>query len=370
MSTNKPGATPSSGTFMVINFEPNPADDNADSSRIVLNYEIDPRLAEVITVVGETWLYQPSHNKSSSWEPLGDGRQTPGAVLGILRPRQGNGEHIALNLTWAFRPGSVESQNGWSMSGNFEIDNGRVQRYPRSGESTQTETLPEALQQMIDAFNPSSTTIVADPTATKDPTAPTTPGELSGPPSNGSGLSTGAIIGIAVGAGIAGLLLIGALVWFCCRRRRRRRRSGKTLGRPGTYGSDAATSQQAANKETHVNVAESPHSPYSEDGTFPPQQLRSHQSNHTREGVPLVDHVDAAPASRSSNVVAPFSDSNSPTQQSPVGSEPRSGARSVTPNVSHLIEEGMTEEEIRRLEEEERALDDAIQAAQGRRTAS
>ncbi|KAL2756907.1 hypothetical protein ACRALDRAFT_2026876 [Sodiomyces alcalophilus JCM 7366] len=404
MSTNKPGATPSSGTFMVVTFDPHiPIAQYPDlppditESQIVLNYQVDPRLAQDVTVAGRVWVYNPSVDKSpgaSSWEPLPWGGP-PGAGLEILRPRQGEGQlahsspaileigsltpavygkDIALNLTWAFRQGTAEHQEGWSRSGSFVVDNGQVQRYPEPDETTQIETLPAALQEMIDAFNPPPTATntdnlspTGDATATKATTTSPNPTDLVDAPasaSGGTGLSTGAIIGIAVGAGIAGLLLIGALVWFFCRRRRRRANGS---GRDGSHGPEAVHPQHAANKETNLNVAESPHSPYSEDGIFPPQQLQSHQPNQTSEGAPLVDHVGATSASRSSNMVAPFSDFDSPAQSQPNG-EPRADTRSATPNVAHLIEEGMTEEEIRRLEEEERALDDAIEAAQGRRT--
>lgn len=284
---------------------------------------------------------------------------------------------IALNLTWVFRPGSPEEQQGWSRSGNFLVQRDGEQSYHVPEEATQVEPLPDALQQIIDAFNPTSTVAgnlspTTEPTPSKGPIAPPNRTDLADAPANesgGAGLSTGAIVGIAVGAGIAGLLLIAALVWFFCRRRRSHRT--KNSGPASPYGSDAAQAQHAANKESTVNMTETPQSPYSENGTFPPQQFQSHsqsrQSNHTREGTPLVDHVGApSVAGGPPNVAVPFSDADPPTQSQP-HSEPRPGARSVTPNVAHLIEEGMTEEEIRRLEEEERALDDAIQAAQSRR---
>ncbi|KAH6682271.1 hypothetical protein F5X68DRAFT_263255 [Plectosphaerella plurivora] len=208
----------------------------------------------------------------------------------------------------------------------------------------------------------SGTTPITSPSATNtaggdgdvsDATASGTPG------GGGGGLQKGAIIGIAVAASIVGLAAIGLLVWFFCLRNRRRRGTKDH----GPYAApDHQASEYMVNKETTgAHVTESPHSPYSDDGSLahaqaqgPSSLAQTQQTNQYSDAPPI-----AAPVPRSASQQA--------------GDRPESGAgtRSGTPgghNVSHLIEEGMTEADIRRLEEEERALDDAIErAGHGRR---
>lgn len=55
-----------------------------------------------------------------------------------------------------------------------------------------------------------------------------TPEPTSTSASGGSGLSTGATAGIAVGATLVGVGLIGGLIWFLIKRKRKSRDSGKT----------------------------------------------------------------------------------------------------------------------------------------------
>ncbi|KAK2027122.1 hypothetical protein LX32DRAFT_453858 [Colletotrichum zoysiae] len=169
---------------------------------------------------------------------------------------------------------------------------------------------------------------------------------------NGSGLTPGAIAGVVIGS-VFGLSLIAFLVWFFLRQRHR---AGQV--------SDGGTHEYLADKEAHARAAESPHSPYSDDGRQPQQQLEQHHYLH--QGGP---EVVVGAAERSS--LTPFDEEgHTPIATRSMEDTTRSGVASSTPNattnVSHLIEDGMTEEEIRRLEDEERALDDAIeQAGQG-----
>lgn len=149
----------------------------------------------------------------------------------------------------------------------------------------------------------------------------------------GGGLSTGATAGIAVGAVIGGLLLIGALVWFILRRRRRSKEPSEEYITQQTY---------AVDKEIHGRSSDSPNSPYSDEHHMQPI---------------AVGNVDRGVAS------------TPPPGRSSVGSHDR-GANSgvqtpqgMSSNVAHLVEDGMTADEIRRLEEEERQLDDEIERA-------
>ncbi|KAI8719036.1 hypothetical protein NCS52_00683900 [Fusarium sp. LHS14.1] len=150
----------------------------------------------------------------------------------------------------------------------------------------------------------------------------------------GGGLSTGAKAGIAVGAVIGGLLIIGALAFFLLRRRRRSKQLGEDY-----------TSQQAytVDKETHGRATDSPNSPYSDENQVQPVALQNISHDHEEQaarGTPTPNNLPRT----------------------------STGSRGATPqgmssNVAHLVEDGMTAEEIRRLEEEERQLDDEIERA-------
>ncbi|KAF5599387.1 hypothetical protein FPANT_3485 [Fusarium pseudoanthophilum] len=156
--------------------------------------------------------------------------------------------------------------------------------------------------------------------------------------SGGGGLSTGATAGIAVGAVIGGLLIIGALVWFFLRRRRRSKKAGDEYVTQQTY---------AVDKETHGRATDSPNSPYSDENHMQPVALGS------------LDRDRGAAPNRPPGAVP----------RSSIGSHDRaahSGAQTpqgMSSNVAHLVEDGMTVDEIRRLEEEERQLDDEIERA-------
>ncbi|KAM0806963.1 hypothetical protein AB5N19_07302 [Seiridium cardinale] len=197
---------------------------------------------------------------------------------------------------------------------------------------------------------------------------------------NQSGLSTGAIAGIAVACGVVGLALIGAAIWFCIRRRRTSRHAALT--RNNGYNSDGVGMGIMADKEM-PHVTDSPHSTYAADrGQLhgPREVSRGSMTGagvgvgagaglingaaHTPHGgedsyPPYSDHTPTPRASRAIGEGAGAMDSQTSL---PVG-----GARSPTPPISgryaHLVEEGMTDDEIRRLEAEERALDMAIEDA-------
>lgn len=166
-------------------------------------------------------------------------------------------------------------------------------------------------------------------TPTKDPGSSTTDVGTS----ETGGLSDGAKAGIGAGVGVVGLILIGLAIFFFLRRRRRR------AARSADDTSLTPANDFIRDKESHsAQIAESPQSPASED-------------DRTRDSA--FTGGDAAAAER-----APAS----PVPTTGTGS----GQRDVPSAMAHLVEEGMTEAEIRRLEEEERALDQAIEQA-GRR---
>ncbi|CAI6095812.1 unnamed protein product [Clonostachys chloroleuca] len=137
----------------------------------------------------------------------------------------------------------------------------------------------------------------------------------------GGGLSTGAIVGIAIG-GAAGLAIIALVAWFLLRRRKSKSQIVDTHGASNAY---------IADKDS---TAQSPQSPYADDVIHNPRADSSSLHNA---------HADNVPG-------------------------PRDGSGTATPsglsrNVAHLVEEGMTADDIARLEEEERQLDDEIERA-------
>ncbi|KAL7950605.1 hypothetical protein V8C42DRAFT_125550 [Trichoderma barbatum] len=171
-------------------------------------------------------------------------------------------------------------------------------------------------------------------------------GDSSGASSSGgsSGLSTGAIAGIAVSCSVVGILLIGGLVWFLLRRRRRRHFD------QGYNATRQTTSSFIATKEVQPSVAESPvGSPFSDDG----------------------DSRAIDPRSGSTNAMLPLQNTGAGTtaHDDEVDRPDTAASGNMSRNIAHLVEEGMTEADILRLEEEERHLDAEIERAT-RRTSS
>ena len=208
----------------------------------------------------------------------------------------------------------------------------------------------------------------------------------------GGGLSGGAVIGIAVACGVVGLALVFGLVWFLLRRRQQK----KAMLPVNSYSSANRGEELMAEKEASADV--SPHSPYSDDGA--PGGIGAAGRGSTYQD--SIGHATegAAAVAGSSAAAAAHPRSYTPYSDRPSGSIPGGGAgtpsvraasvaqtddqsaavhvsipsatpgratpRALTTPYAHLVEEGMTEEEIRRLEEEERQLDAAIEQRQGR----
>jgi hypothetical protein len=239
--------------------------------------------------------------------------------------------------------------------------------------SEATYTNPEAVKPETVVTGGSGNGITtAAPSATSSTTSPSTvttsgsvePG-LSGAGTtshHSSGLSTGAIAGIAVAAALVGVALLAVLVFCLVRRRRRNATLAQTDLSPGGYGD--RTPELIAQKEADagVGVEVSPHSPYSDDGGGMSGPNGGggmlHQGTARQEEMPLAGYADRAVGSR--EVADGESLRGSQTGRVTPG-------RSTPTAVRHLVEEGMTEDEIRRLEAEERELDQAIEQAGGGR---
>ncbi|KAI0206261.1 hypothetical protein F4808DRAFT_112377 [Astrocystis sublimbata] len=211
------------------------------------------------------------------------------------------------------------------------------------------------------------------PSTTPEASTPSAPGTASSstttpsPPAahlSSNGIPRNSIIGIAVGVTVGGLLLAGALLWFFCFRRR-----GKTNTTHRTmpsYSSEADVHAMIQDKELPM-VLESTRSPYAGGSG----------NGGNDQGRPSADHHYAPYSDRSTS--SPIPDQHRPISgmmhpaatAADGGSASRSGAPTPTPVIAqkyaHLVEEDMTEEQIRRLEEEERQLDAAIAEDVGRR---
>ncbi|KAI1417123.1 hypothetical protein F5Y13DRAFT_153707 [Hypoxylon sp. FL1857] len=200
-----------------------------------------------------------------------------------------------------------------------------------------------------ESIQPSST---ASASITATPAAETSVAPLTAAASSngGNGLSKGAIIGIAVGCAVGGVLIIALIVWFFFfRKRNNRDRTGGT-----NFATDSGIRTMMADKEAAA-VSESPHSAYPDDGG----RLRDPRGDNDSYA-PYSDRGVSPPPPPG----AAFT-TNSQTDLASVGhaSTTRAGTPPYQSRYAHLIEEGMTEEEIRRLEEEERHLDAAIEDA-------
>ncbi|KAF9774500.1 hypothetical protein IL306_007454 [Fusarium sp. DS 682] len=233
------------------------------------------------------------------------------------------GRHMYIQIDW-----KKEGASGYTKTELFTVTD--------STDETEIESLNNELEKDDSQQGALESTASPSSTSTFSPSSPPESEESSG--GGGGGLSTGATAGIAVGAVIGGLLIIGALVWFFLRRRRRGKQTGDDYVTQQTY---------AVDKETHGRATDSPNSPYSDENHMQPVALGS-----------LDRDRGAAPTPPPGGV-----------PRSSTGSHDRAGHSGVqTPqgmssNVAHLVEDGMTADEIQRLEEEERQLDDEIERA-------
>jgi hypothetical protein len=240
--------------------------------------------------------------------------------------------------------------------------------------------VPESVISPVPNSNPTSPSLVL-PTALSTPTPISTAGGGSGVTtgvssmtSSSSGLSTGAIVGIAVGCGFAALLVLAILACFLIRRHRRQQAM-----EPLRYGhQNNRTQELIAEKEANAGTNEIPHSPYSDDG------MHGNERFVTAEGA-AVAHSGSASRPAGATYGASHDQSRSFIQYSDNRSSTHTGAavgeaastedqqrhsvvqlstpRDMSGRYAHLIEEGMTEDEIKRMEEEERHLDAAIEQA-------
>ncbi|KAJ9134008.1 hypothetical protein NKR23_g10447 [Pleurostoma richardsiae] len=303
-----------------------------------------------------------------------------------------SGLYLQVNWSKPTGPMSDRVNTGQSYSAKFTVTDDATQRAQLDGQymshdpfkqEANPDSGPTAVATTSSAVDVASTSTASMATTSSSPTEGSSSPDSSSSHSSHKGLSTGAIIGIAVACGIVGLAVLGLLIWFFLFRNR----GDGVTNMP--YGSDRhpRTQDLIVEKEANAGVTESPHSPYSDDGhgiaAVPGGQESALMAAAGTSGaipVPL------------EQVYAPYSDHpNSPLPGAvPVpdrrasqhrgddvrqAAEPQDGmpdmtrssvSRNITSSYAHLVEEGMTQDEIRRLEEEERQLDAAIEQA-GRR---
>lgn len=166
-------------------------------------------------------------------------------------------------------------------------------------------------------------------------------GESNSSSRGGGGPPVGAIAGGVVG-GVVFLALVAGLIFFLMRRRRRNKVHGDNLD--GGYKTEQQQQHAIVADKDSSNVHD-PQTPYSDTGTPHPIPAAGHATSVNRTDSQPLDDGASRELRRSTS---------RPGSQTPQG---------VSHSVAHLVEEGMTAEEIRRLEEEERHLDDEIERA-------
>jgi len=214
---------------------------------------------------------------------------------------------------------------------------------------------PEQTPDDITGQAPGSST----PTSPNDGSIGSNPATDATSGSGSGGLARGAIIGIAVGAGVIGLAAVSALVWFVVRRQKRKQQG---LLPAGTYSSGNHGDDLIAEKEAKAGVdVTTPQSPYSDDGNAAGNVAGTAASITTATTQTQDPNQTFTPYTDRGSAALRQNDEARASVPSPIPG--RATPRGLTTPYAHLVEEGMTEDDVRRLEEEERQLDAAIEQA-------
>ncbi|KAI0969935.1 hypothetical protein F4678DRAFT_141504 [Xylaria arbuscula] len=240
-----------------------------------------------------------------------------------------------------------------------------LQGLPNTGNTTAGTPSPARGQIVSPVANspPPTTTTSGSTTSTPQTSQPGATLGIGASLSPNSGLSKGGIIGVAVGASIAGLLVAGALAWLFCFRRRRHRSNAATHHMVPSYGSDVGVHAMISDKEIPaVHESSSPQSVY--DGRPSGDAYAPYSDRSAASPVPPPHHQHRRVTSGSAaTAAAADTATTSETDLSRNGRGAPTPTSMIAARYAHLVEEGMTEDEIRRLEEEERQLDVAIEHA-------
>ncbi|OAA82590.1 hypothetical protein LEL_02135 [Akanthomyces lecanii RCEF 1005] len=269
-------------------------------------------------------------------------------IIDRLRPYLG--KPMIFSIDWT----AGDSRQGNATSPAFSI----VQTESEVAEAVEKlRKSSYANSTVVPAKDDSVTTAVTSGTLFTAPALPTNGGNSSGASnvstvgaSHGGhkgGLNTGAVVGIAVGVVVAALLAAALCLFFFLRRRR-----NKTA---------------LAAREDQTRAEQEKLSSFPKDGGGGGANASDAAIAPYRD-----EHILAGTGSGNARGLDEHDEHAVPLQQPHGGLEGESGSRAAeqTPHggVSrHLVEDGMTAAEIRRLEEEEAHLDSEIQRAGGRR---
>jgi len=324
----------------------------------------------------DSMTMQPGVADMEDSEFFGDltgGSTTGSAKLNLVDFQEGEmdldfDEVYAVRLTWRKKG---EEEDGKSVSPYFSVMNGENPTKARTlqeqvlalaGASDGTEIDPSGNSRMPGDSNsasasPSSPSETDSPDSSETFETDSSSGKGDGG-GGGGGLSPGVIAGIVVGV-VVFLALVGGLAFFFLRRHRKAKR--------GAAYADAGHGAANVYMVDKVDAtAQSPRSPYSDDGHEQNAPLDPHAHHDS-------DFHGQGPAAGQGSNGSEYAGLYQGGQQHRDGareggaqSSPGLQSRSNTGHYSHLVEDGMTEDDIRRLEEEERQLDAEIERA-GRR---
>jgi hypothetical protein len=302
---------------------------------------------------------------------------------------------LYVQLDWEMS-GSVET--GSSFSSAFAVIDD-TEREPELKSSVSSINAKGAMPETTSASSnnlPTAATATPSSKPSSESSSNGSGSSSSGSGSGGGGLSTGAVVGIAVACGVVALALAGLGVWLLCFRRRRSSPGGRHAAlAQGAYAGSDATGGMLAGGGIEKDVpnggsTDSPHSAYALDRARLHGDAGVDVDGHASRG--LMDAGGAAAGA--GGAAAVIGSGHARSDSTPAGGYPPYSDRVGTPSGSqagamnsqtslpdalgrgdacptppistryaHLVEEGMTDDEIRRLEEEERVLDAAIEDA-------
>lgn len=271
----------------------------------------------------------------------------------------------AVRLTWG-KEG--EEDDGKSVSPYFTVMDGddpakantlQKEILALSGARYGTETDASGNSRMpADSNSASASPSSASETESPDSSETSEANNSSGSGGGGGGLSPGVIAGIVVGV-VVFLAVVGGLVFFFLRRHRKAKR--------GAGYADAGHGAANAYMVDKVDAtAQSPRSPYSDDGHDQNTPLDPHAQHDSDFHGPGPAAGQGSNGSEYAGLYQGGQQHRDGAREGGAQSPPGLQSRSNTGHYSHLVEDGMTEDDIRRLEEEERQLDAEIERA-GRR---
>ncbi|KAI3331969.1 hypothetical protein HD806DRAFT_478936 [Xylariaceae sp. AK1471] len=243
---------------------------------------------------------------------------------------------------------AYDDTNGQAAKDNLLKDSNNSPALPARPETINPSLSPTLAPTPVTPISSTLGSSTPSPSATSS--QPGLSDEQPPPSPARSGLGKNGIIGVAVGVTVGGLLILGTLAWLFFYRRRSR--NNKAHHAMPSYSSDVGVHAMMPDKEMPVAMESSPRSAYGGEGRPSTDPYAPYSD---RASTPPTPHHPTTGATAAATTQTDAS-TRSVTTPTPA----------IAARYAHLVEEGMTEDEIRRLEEEERQLDAAIEHA-GRR---